>query len=424
MTRSDTEPRPLLLRRERFGGILFDPTDGTHVEVDRSAYDFMTEWLVSGRAPTSTEEEQLAADLVAEIPSLRGQRDCRLVEDQSGRVRSYANATVLGSPTLVDLQLTTRCRMGCPHCYASSRPDGEEMSYDSVLHVIKEIADAGVCQLALGGGEPLLHPHICDILYSASDAGLVPNLTTTGDGLTPEILRAFAECCGAVALSLEDVFEAFDRRRRSGFAFFQTVHSQFRDYGISTVFQITLSVENVPSLASIVDYCLSCPDLYGVIFLAYKPAGRGEHYQTPLSGMDSDALFAELRDAFVKLSKHTRVGYDCCLTPGIVGMESELGHHDAHILEGCSAVRKSIGITPDLDVVPCTFLTHRSIGNLAEESFLEIWHGDRAHAFRAAMDRVVDEREECRNCRWRTGCLGGCPEWDLVRCNETRSQIS
>lgn len=421
MTRSDVDDRPLLLRREPFGGILFDPVDGTHVEVDSEAYDFLSAWLVSGRAPTSTEEEQLAADLTAEIPSLRREsRECRLVADNSRRVHPYANATVLGSPTLVDLQLTSRCRMGCPHCYASSRPDGDEMTYDAVRQVIEEIADAGVCQLALGGGEPLLHPHLSEILYAARDAGLVPNLTTTGDGLTPKVLRAFADCCGAVALSLEGVHEEFDRRRRSGFAFFETVHAQLRSHEISTVFQITLSVENIPSLTSIVDYCLSCPDLYGVIFLAYKPAGRGVNYQTLLSGMDSQSLFAALRDAFIKLSKHTRVGYDCCLTPGIVGMETELGHNEAHILEGCSAVRKSIGITPNLDVVPCTFLTHRSIGNLGEESFLDIWHGDRANEFRAMMDRVVDEREECRSCRWRTGCLGGCPEWDLVECNEDR----
>lgn len=408
--------RPLLLRREPFGGILFDPEDGTHLEVDLEAFSFLKDWLLSGRPPRTAEEGTFIEHIHAEVPSLREGRDCRVARDLSFHVGTYDNATVLGSPSLVDLQLTSRCRMGCPHCYASSNPDGEDMPFESVLNVIETIADAGVCQLALGGGEPLLHPNLREILYAAREAGLVPNLTTTGDGLTIDTLQAFVDCCGAVALSLEGIYEEFDSRRRSGFTFFQAVHEKLRAAGVSTVFQVTLSMENISSLSSIVDYCLSCPDLYGVIFLAYKPAGRGVRYQTPLAGMPSEELFPHLRDAFVRLSSHTRVGYDCCLTPGIVGMESELGHNDEHILEGCSAVRKSIGITPNLDVVPCTFLTHRPLGNLREEPFTEIWHNARANDFRAMMDRAVDEREECRSCTWRKGCLGGCPEWDLVRC--------
>jgi radical SAM protein with 4Fe4S-binding SPASM domain len=292
------------------------------------------------------------------------------------------------------------------------------MPYEAVLGVLDAAADAGVCQLALGGGEPLLHSRIVEILYQARDRGLVANLTTTGDGMTPRVLGAMADCCGAVALSLEGVYGDYDRRRRSGFAFFQSVHEALRARGIRTGFQVTLSVENIPRLASIVDYCLSCPDLYGVIFLAYKSVGRGRGYQTPLAAMSPSELYPRLREAFFRLSAHTRVGYDCCLTPAIVGIDAELGHGDPDLLEGCSAARTSIGIAVNLDVVPCTFLTHRPLGNLRRQTLLEIWHGESASAFRRKLDGLVDEKEACRRCASRRSCLGGCPEWDLVRCSE------
>jgi radical SAM protein with 4Fe4S-binding SPASM domain len=406
-----------VLRREPFGGILFDPLDGTHVEMDAPAYDFLRGWITSRDRPLSGEERSFLALLMAEVPSLSGRQvDCRVVPDLAEGAAAFRNITVLGSPTLVDLQLTLKCNMGCPHCYASSGPAGEDMPFEGALALLDDLAEAGVCQLALGGGEPLLHPRFIEILYHASSRGLVPNLTTTGDGMTPAVLRALAECCGAVALSLEGLHEDFDRRRRSGFAFFQAMHDRLRAHGISTVFQVTLSVENMPCLASIVDYCLSCPDLYGVIFLAYKSVGRGEGYQTPLAAMPSPELYPMLRDAFLRLSGHTRVGYDCCLTPGIVGIDGDLGHGEANLLEGCSAARTSVGITTGLDVVPCTFLMNQPLGNLRRQTFMDIWRGEPANRFRRKMDAIVDEKEICRLCPSRRSCLGGCPEWDLIRC--------
>jgi len=409
---------PLIVRKETFGGILFDPEQGTHVEVDREAFDFLCGWLSRGLGPATDEERALVERLCAEVPALRGAKpEHRVVADLAARLPAYRHATVLGSPTLVDLQLTRRCRMGCPHCYASSEPSGEHMHVDAALRAIDAMAEAGVCQLAIGGGEPLLHPGIVQVLHHARDRGVVPNLTTTGDGLGPQTLRALAECCGAVGLSLEGVDDEYDRRRKSGFAFFCRVLEALQSAGVQVVFQVTLSAENLRALPSIVDYCLSCPDLYGVIFLSYKPAGRGKGYQTPLSALSAAELYPRLREAFLALHGRTRVGYDCCLTPGIIGMDAELGHRGPTVLEGCTAARASVGITTGLDVVPCTFLERRPLGNLGEQTLLEIWHGDRAHAFREAMDRRVDELEACRGCTARTACLGGCPEWDLVRCN-------
>jgi radical SAM protein with 4Fe4S-binding SPASM domain len=185
---------------------------------------------------------------------------------------------------------------------------------------------------------------------------------------------------------------------------------------------VTLSAENIGRLPAIVEYCLGVPDLYGVIFLAYKPKGRGEGYDTPLSSLEPAELYPWLRQAFLRLRAHTRVGYDCCLTPGSAGLDRELGFGERDVLDGCSATRTSVGVSADLDVVPCTFLTHRAIGNLGQQSFMDIWLDGGATAFRKGLDTLGDGREACTTCSLRDDCLGGCPEWDLVRC--TRRPLS
>lgn len=408
---------PFILRREPFGGLLFEPQNGTYVELDQEAYLFLRDWLTENRQPETPDEKGFLKQLGASAPSLRGEQVLyHIPRDFPQQMAAFTNATVLSSPTVIDLQLTQRCRMACPHCYMSSTPTGRDLPLEEAQRVVRSAAEIGVCQIAIGGGEPLLHPHFAELLYSARECGVMPNLTTTGDGLTPRTAKAMADCCGAVALSLEGVFEDFDRRRKRGFAHFQAVHEEFRAAGIPTVFQIALSAENLASLPRIVDYCLSCEDLYGVLFLAYKAIGRGEGFQTPLSKVSPELIFPLLRDAFLKLSEKTRVGYDCCLTPGIVGMDAAFGYNDPSVVEGCSATRTSMGVTIDLDVVPCTFLGNRVLGNLREESLLEIWYGERAKIFREKLDGQAELTEECRSCESKHACLGGCPEWDLVRC--------
>ncbi|MCC6524296.1 MAG: radical SAM protein [Polyangiaceae bacterium] len=413
----DARPaQPLVLRREAFGGILFDPVDGTHLELDAGGFEVVRGWLVDGREPTAPDALDFVASVRREMPTLgSGARRVR-ARLELPALPQARHATVLGAPTLVDLQVTRRCTMGCPQCYAASEPEGAHMALPDAARVLGEVAAAGTCQLAIGGGEPLLHPDIVPILDLAHELGLVPNLTTTGLGLTPRVLDALARSCGAVALSLEDVGAGFALRRKAGFAFFEAALAKLRAHAVRTVFQVTLSGENLPRLPAIVDYCLAVPELYGVIFLAHKPVGRGEGYDTPLSAVHPDELYPWLREAFLRLVGHTKVGYDCCLTPGIAGLDVELGFGEREQLEGCSAARSSVGVSTDLDVVPCTFLTHRPLGNLRSRSLLDIWQGPEATAFRAELDALGDGRAACRTCRLRDACLGGCPEWDLVRC--------
>lgn len=75
--------------------------------------------------------------------------------------------------------------------------------------VLDQLAEMGVFQVAIGGGEPLLHPDIIPILQYGKKLGLVINLTTSGAHLDFDRLMALKRYAGAVALSLEGVYSSY-----------------------------------------------------------------------------------------------------------------------------------------------------------------------------------------------------------------------
>jgi radical SAM protein with 4Fe4S-binding SPASM domain len=212
------------------------------------------------------------------------------------------------------------------------------------------------------------------------------------------------------------VGESFGRRRHRPFEHFQQCLARLLDAGIATVLQVTLSAESLGELDDIVRLCQQHPQLYGVIFLAYKEVGRGAHYHHVLAARPAAEVHRALRAAFAALGDRIRVGYDCCLTPALVGIEPEWTFNEGGELEGCSALRSSIGVLPSLDVVPCTFLPGASVGNLRRQSLRTIWQGAAAERFRAGMARHLGEGVGCAECASRAACLGGCPAFALVGC--------
>jgi radical SAM protein with 4Fe4S-binding SPASM domain len=57
-------------------------------------------------------------------------------------------------------------------------------------------------------------------------------------------------------------------------------------------------------------------------------------------------------------------------------------------------------ITWDGKVVPCCFDkdAHFVLGDLSQNSFQEIWNGEKYHRFRQSLMRSRSEIEICKNC--------------------------
>ncbi len=406
---------PMTLRQEPYGGLLFHPDEGVFVELDHDAFQAARRIAERGgkvRRPSEWLLRQSLRGIIGDVD-----RPIRLISDQGHDQDEYADLAVLAAPTLVDFQITERCGLGCPQCYASSLPQGKDVSWDDAILAAKSLAEAGVLQVAIGGGEPLYHPLFRELLALFSDHGIVPNLTTTGIGMREQDLQAMKRYCGAVAMSLEGVYDKFALRRRQGFAKFRATAERFLAADIPLVMQVTVSAQNLADIPEITEFCRELGPLYGVVFLNFKPAGRGESYDKPLSTESYPEVHRILTKAVQDLQPTMRVGFDCCFTPGLSGVEKSLSLAQGTILEGCSATRSGIGLSPLLDVLPCTFLPDRKLGNLREKSLSAIWRDHQAKGFRQSMRIHKTEDSRCRSCAVSSKCLGGCSVWSLVGCD-------
>lgn len=64
------------------------------------------------------------------------------------------------------LQITTKCNMSCEHCCFNCTMEGQHMTRRVWRKAIQFLANLGEENVAIGGGEPTLHPHFWEILGS------------------------------------------------------------------------------------------------------------------------------------------------------------------------------------------------------------------------------------------------------------------
>ena len=73
----------------------------------------------------------------------------------------------------IKIEVTHRCPLACVHCSSDAGPScPREMDKGDCLRVISQAADAGVKELALSGGEPLIWPHVIEAAELAVQRGI------------------------------------------------------------------------------------------------------------------------------------------------------------------------------------------------------------------------------------------------------------
>jgi hypothetical protein len=101
-------------------------------------------------------------------------------DDCSGTKLRWARTPYLKSstPELVDVKITDHCVFGCAFCYQGSTPQGQHAPLERVVAIFDQLADMGVFEVALGGGEPLAHPDFEAICQAGISRGLAVAFTT------------------------------------------------------------------------------------------------------------------------------------------------------------------------------------------------------------------------------------------------------
>ena len=126
-------------------------------------------------------------------------------------VARLAWARARGRPHTLSHLVTTRCNGRCQTCLWRD-PELMELDTDTVKWLYGEAGRAGLAQLVVWGGEPLLRRDLPELLLAARRAGLLTTLITNGWFLGERWveLRGLVD---ALILSLDDVGPAHDALR-------------------------------------------------------------------------------------------------------------------------------------------------------------------------------------------------------------------
>ena len=87
------------------------------------------------------------------------------------------------------LEPTTKCNLYCEGCYRENDPDGHRPLED----VIRELEAVRTLRrtdgISIAGGEPLIYPHIVELVRYVAAQGWKPVINSNGQALTPMLVR-------------------------------------------------------------------------------------------------------------------------------------------------------------------------------------------------------------------------------------------
>jgi radical SAM protein with 4Fe4S-binding SPASM domain len=338
-------------------------------------------------------------------------------------VRDAAPATTtpprsLAAPETIHFSVTGRCDQACAGCFYSARPGSDVEANDAPFalfeKVVAEAARAKVFQMALGGGEPLLHPCIVEMVRLAREHGIVPNLTTNGNLLDREMAAALKEAgLGQVQISLNGVTEDTNRKTRPNFQAAMAAIDACREAGLRWGPNFLVTRSNLAELEPVIELGRRL-EAASVNILRPKPPTTesdwleresldSEGYrivQKVLHKLQSKVLSPKSGTSDLGLRTwDCKTTVDASLTFLLTDWPSQQLYRTG--VWGCSAARKFVTITQDGAVLPCSHVRWSDVG---EGDFMRAWWESEVFArFRAQEDEM---RGPCRACPYLELCKG------------------
>jgi len=112
----------------------------------------------------------------------------------------------LAAPLSVSWVINQACQSSCLYCCTDSHPRANPgAGLADALALVDLLTEWGVLRLIIGGGEPLLYPHLRPILERAAERGIRPVLATNGFLLDAACARALAPTLAHFQVSLDSV---------------------------------------------------------------------------------------------------------------------------------------------------------------------------------------------------------------------------
>ncbi|WP_211274919.1 radical SAM/SPASM domain-containing protein [Bacillus marinisedimentorum] len=291
-------------------------------------------------------------------------------------------------PRLIFWELTEGCNLKCVHCRATAQPqrNKEELTTEQAFSILEQIAEFADPILVLTGGEPLYRPDFFEIADYANKLGITTALASNGTLITREIAKKIKDAgIRRVAISLDGpTADIHDKFRGIPGAYEAALRgaSYVKEQGIELQFNTTITKHNIEYVEDTVQLARA-QNVDALHLFMLVPVGCG--IQITESQMLPAEQYEEVLGWFYDRSREVPFEIRATCAPHYYRImrqkAAEAGdritaktHGMAAMTKGCLAGTGVSFISHKGKVQPCGYLPVQA-GDLAEQSFAEIWNG-------------------------------------------------
>ncbi|MFW5993927.1 MAG: radical SAM protein [Halanaerobiaceae bacterium] len=318
---------------------------------------------------------------------------------------------------------TKACNLTCRHCYASAdaEPDANELTTEEGFELIDQLEDLNVPVLLLSGGEPLMRPDLFELIAYAREKGIRVTLSTNGTLIDQKVARKLKNLgVSYVGISLDGLEETNDRFRGQKGAF-QSALNGIRncleiDQKVGLRFTITqANYQDIPGIFEL----LEKEKIPRICFYHLVASGRGERLgSTPIPLKKKRKIIDDLierTDELLSKGGGQEILTVANHTDGIYlyyKLRQEGDPRAEQVLKyiGLNQGNRSgqaIGCVDWLgNVHPDQFSFNHNLGNIRDESLVDIWRDNPAELLVKLRNRGEHITGRCSECSWFENCSG------------------
>ena len=203
---------------------------------------------------------------------------------------------------------TNKCNRACPYCINSETDHSLQMPIAKMRRTVKEAVDRyGIKEAIILGGEPTLHPEICQMISGLKESGIVVvRLTTNGIALTNELLGDMIDA------GLDGLNVSYHNRDFISIGRLSTIHSLCYNRGVKVRVNTNIWRGNHDSVDSFLgfynnDLLYRCDEVRVSNIIpkdsfSVNPTNSDESAKMILSNDEYNAFFTELCERYENLT--------------------------------------------------------------------------------------------------------------------------
>ncbi len=311
-------------------------------------------------------------------------------------------------------EITLQCDLSCRHCGSRAgraRPD--ELTTAQALDLVEQMADLGVLEVTVIGGEAYLRDDWTQIVAAIRRRGMQCSMTTGGRALTRERARQAKDAgLESVSVSIDGLEATHDALRgvKGSFTAAMNAIEHLHEVGIPVSSNCQIGRANFREIERVFSLVAGSGIRAWQVQLTVamgRAADEPHLLLEPFQMIEVMPMLARI----ARQAKELDVVFWPAANIGYFGPDEALlrgglprGSHTS-----CGAGRSVLGIEANGDIKGCPSLPTSDYvgGNVRDASLQTIW--EQSTPLRFTRDRTKDDLSGfCRDCYYAEGCMGGC----------------